>query len=162
MTEPSTTPTPQQITAYHEAGHAVIALALDRDVQRVSILPNQLRLGQCDLKKHKARKSQDPIEAEMLIFLGGPAAEARLTGEYCWGGAMQDLRHVRTLALRSAGSQKQVERIERRMLDKVEHLLSDPPVWLATQLIAEELLRSTTISGRAARHLFEQAAAKFS
>ena len=27
-------------TAYHEAGHAVVALALNRPVHRVSVLPN--------------------------------------------------------------------------------------------------------------------------
>ncbi|QDU25146.1 ATP-dependent zinc metalloprotease FtsH [Anatilimnocola aggregata] len=163
MTEPAKPelPAPSLATAYHEAGHAVIALALGRLVQRVSILPNQLRLGACELKKGKAKQTHDPVETEILIFLGGVAAEARFTGTYAWGGAQQDLRYVRSLTTQRAGSQKQIERLERRMLDKVEHLLDDPAVWLATKLIADELLRSTTISGRAAKHLFEQAAAKF-
>lgn len=148
-------------TAYHEAGHAVIALVLGRSVQRVSILPNQLRLGQCELKKGKVRQAHDPLEVEILILLGGLAAEACYTGEYAWGGAQQDLRAVRSLTMRRAGGEKQIERLERRLLDKVEHLLADPAVWRATELIAAELLRSTTISGRAARHLFDQAAAQF-
>ena len=29
-------------TAYHEAGHAVVALVHDRPVHRVSVLPNQI------------------------------------------------------------------------------------------------------------------------
>ncbi len=151
---------PNLATAYHEAGHAVIALALGRSVQRVSILPNQLRLGQCELKKGKVRQQHDPVETDILILLGGLAAEARFTGEYTWEGAQQDLGSVRTLTIRRSASQKQVERLERRLLDKVEHLLADPAVWLATEMIAAELLRSTTISGRTARHLFDQAAAR--
>ena len=147
-------------TAYHEAGHAVIALALGRNVQRVSILPNQLRLGQCELKKGRAKPAHDPVEVEILILLGGVAAEACFTGEYAWGGAQQDLRAVRTLTMQSVASQKQVERLERRLLDKVEHLLADPATWRATELIAAELVKSTTISGRAAKHLFDQAAAQ--
>lgn len=147
-------------TAYHEAGHAVIALALGRNVQRVSILPNQLRLGQCELKKGRARAAHDPVEVDILILLGGVAAEACYTGEYAWGGAQQDLRAVRSMTMQRANGEKQVARLERRLLDKVEHLLADPAVWRATELIAAELLRCTTISGRAARHLFDQAAAQ--
>jgi hypothetical protein len=147
-------------TAYHEAGHAVIALALGRNVQRVSILPNQLRLGQCELKKGRARAAHDPVEVDILILLGGVAAEACYTGDYAWGGAQQDLRAVRTKTMQRANGEKQVARLERRLLDKVEHLLADPAIWRATELIAAELLRCTTISGRAARHLFDQAAAQ--
>ena len=46
------------------------------------------------------------------------------------------------------------------MLDKAEYILDQPGVWLAVQRIAEELLLHTTISGRAARHLFDRAAAQ--
>jgi hypothetical protein len=147
-------------TAYHEAGHAVIALALGRDVQRVSILPNQLRLGQCQLKKGRAKPAHDPIEVEILILLGGVAAEACYTGKYAWAGAQQDMRAVRGMTSQRASGEKQVARLERRLLDKVEHLLADPVIWGAAELIAAELLRCTTISGRAARHLFDQAAAQ--
>ena len=43
------------------------------------------------------------------------------------------------------------------MLDKAEHLLDQPGVWSAIETIANELIRTTTISGRAARHFFDQA-----
>lgn len=155
------THSPHQIaTAYHEAGHAVLALALGRPVSKVSVLPNHLRLGQCDIQKGSFRPSKDLLETEILILLGGPAAEARFTGRYCWEGASQDLRGVRALVQRRAAGQRQAERLERRMLDKAEHILDQPPVWLAVERIAAELLRCSTISGRAARHLFDEAAAK--
>jgi hypothetical protein len=147
-------------TAYHEAGHAVIALALGRNVQRISILPNRLRLGECELKKGRAKPAHDPLEVDILILLGGVAAEARYTGKYEWAGGQQDLRAVRARTSQRASGEKQVARLERRLLDKVEHLLADPALWRATELIAAELFRCTTISGRAARHLFEQAAAQ--
>lgn len=148
----------QIATAYHEAGHAVMALFLGRPVQRVSILPNHLRLGQCEIQKGTFRPSKDVLETEILILLGGPAAEARVTGKFCVQGAAQDLRGVRKLVQRRAVGEKQVERLERRMLDKAEHILGQGVIWLAIQKIADELLRHTTISGRAARHLFDEAA----
>lgn len=154
------THSPHEIaTAYHEAGHAVLALALGRPVNRISVLPNQVRLGQCDIQKGSFRPSKDLLETQILILLGGLAAEARHTGRYCWEGAAQDLRGVRSLSQRRASGPRQVERLERRMLDKAEHLLDQPGVWLAVERISAELLRCTTISGRAARHLFDEAIA---
>lgn len=143
-------------TAYHEAGHAVIALALGRRVQRVSILPGRGWLGRCEFQKGRLRPSEDWLEREILISLAGAAAEARHTGAYAWDGAIADLRTVRRLAVQRA-SERQAERLERRLLAKVEHLLDQAGHWQAVELIAVELLRCETISGRAVRHLFDQA-----
>ena len=68
---------------------------------------------------------------------------------------MSDLLHVRRLAVQRAG-ERRAERLERRLLAKAEHLLSDDGHWRAVELIAAELLRRGEISGRAARHLFEE------
>ncbi|MBC7853580.1 MAG: cell division protein FtsH [Pirellulaceae bacterium] len=153
--------TPNEIaTAYHEAGHAVMALVLGRNVQRVSVQDNQLRLGHCEIKKGRFRPIKDGLETEILILLGGLAAETRQMGNYDSAGAAQDLRGVRSLTQLRAAGRRQVERLERRMLDKAEYILDQPGVWLAAQRIADELLRHTTLSGRAARHLFDQAAAQ--
>ena len=55
--------------------------------------------------------------------------------------------------------ERQAERLERRLLAKAEHLLAKDGYWRAVELIAAELLRRGSISGRAARHLFDQACA---
>jgi ATP-dependent Zn protease len=144
-----------EATAYHEAGHAVVALALDRPVHRVSVLPNRDRSGQCEFGKAVFRPTQDWVEREILISLAGLAAEARRTGTYAWEEAERDLRYVRKLA-RERASERAVERLERRMLSKVENLLADDGHWRAVELIAAELLKHGTISGRAAKHLFDR------
>jgi len=149
-----------KLTAYHEAGHAVVALIQGRDVHRVSILPNKSRLGQCDLKKGTTRAAKDWLETEVLILLAGAAAEGRISGQYCWKGAARDLRQVRALTLSRAGSEHQAERLERRYLEKVESLLSAAENWLAVELLAADLIQRRTISGRAARYHVEQAAAR--
>ena len=69
--------TTDQATAYHEAGHAVLAFVLDRPVQCVSILPDRDHLGICEFGKAVYRPSEDWLEREILIALGGIAAEAR-------------------------------------------------------------------------------------
>jgi ATP-dependent Zn protease len=148
-----------EATAYHEAGHAVIALVLGRPVQHVSILPDGTFLGRCEFGKGVTRPTDDWLEREILIALGGIAAEARHTGTYAWEGAARDQLFVRQLAVQRAG-ERRAERLERRLLAKAEHLLSREGHWRAVELIAAELLQKGAISGRAARHLFERGCAE--
>ncbi|OWK40856.1 cell division protein FtsH [Fimbriiglobus ruber] len=145
-------------TAYHEAGHAVVALALGRPVHRVSVLPNHERLGQCEFRKGVFRPSEDWLETEILISLAGLAAEARHTGTYDRAAAGRDLRYVRKLSVQRA-SERQLERYERRMLAKTENLLADDGHWRAVERIAAELVARGVVSGRAARHFFDEACA---
>src|SRR5262249_54816564 len=110
----------------------------------------------CEFKKGSFKPTHDTVETEILILLGGLAAEARRMGDYAWSGASADLRAVRGLTEMRAGSARQVARLERRLLDKAEHPLDQPGHWEAVTRIAEELLRTTVLSGRAARHFFEE------
>src|SRR5215813_10496337 len=112
-----------EVTAYHEAGHAVVALALGRPVHRVSILPDRERLGTFLFGKAVFRPSEDWLEREALIALGVLAAEARYTGVYALDGAARDRQYVAGLVLQRAGNARKAERLERRLLAKVEHLL---------------------------------------
>ncbi|WP_146401369.1 cell division protein FtsH [Planctomycetes bacterium CA13] len=151
-------------TAYHEAGHAVMALSLGRSIQKVTVSPTrtahgQSRLGVCELKKGRSKKSKDAVEDDTLILLAGMVAEARFTGSYCHQGASQDLRYVQSLLSNRAGNARQIERLQRRLLDKTEHLLLEPGHAKAIQQIANELVEKTTISGRAARHFYDQCVA---
>ena len=155
MSEP-TPPYGDAATAYHEAGHAVAALALGRLVHRVSILPTRDMLGWCSFQKGVTRPTDDWLEREILIALAGMAAEAQHTGTYDRASADRDLRFARKLALQRA-SERSLDRFERRMVAKTENLLSDDECWRAVELIAAEVLKCGEISGRAARHLYEQA-----
>jgi ATP-dependent Zn protease len=149
-------------TAYHEAGHAVMAMFLGRAIQKVTIIPGQShlgaqRLGACHLQKGKSRGSHDYLEVEVMIHLAGMVAESQITGRYCQQGAAQDLRFVRRMLQSRNEGEKQIERLEKRLLSKTEHHLLDIDQWRAVEAIAAELIRSETISGRAAKHLYEQA-----
>jgi DNA-binding CsgD family transcriptional regulator len=63
-------PAPEAVaTAYHEAGHAVAALALDRPVHKVSIRPDRDKAGICAFGKAVFRPSEDWLEREVLIAL---------------------------------------------------------------------------------------------
>src|SRR5688572_7589067 len=98
--------TPEHATAYHEAGHAVVALALGRPVTQVTIVADRDTLGLCEFGKGTFKPSADWLEREMLIALGGLAAEARFTGDYAWDAAHHDCRYVRRLAVERAGESR--------------------------------------------------------
>lgn len=140
------------LTAYHEAGHAVMALLMGRSVQKVSIIPSQNRLGVCKMQKGRVKQVQDKLEAEMLILLAGMAAEGRRAGKYNIAGASQDLHMVEKLAMSRSGNARQAEKLIHKTLDKTQHLLSNKGTWKAVKIIAEELLENESISGRAAKH----------
>jgi hypothetical protein len=149
-------------TAYHEAGHAVMAVLLGRQVLKVSIAPGQMgfgvRLGACEIRKGAGKGSKDWIEEEVLILLAGMVAQAQWVGEHCRQGAAQDLQGVRRLLSHSrAATERQLERLEQRMLDKTEYLLGDEAAAQAVAWVAADLLQKTSISGRAVRHWLEQA-----
>jgi ATP-dependent Zn protease len=143
-------------TAYHEAGHAVMSLALGRPGANVSVLARREYLGTCAFGKAVFRPSEDWLEREALIALAGPAAEARHTGRYAWGAAAQDLRYAEGLVAQRAGDGRRAERLLRRLLSKAEHLLGREENWRAVECLAAELLRLGEISGRTARHLFDE------
>jgi hypothetical protein len=173
MTLPETTPSNEaspsepkatvlMATAYHEAGHAVMALLLGRAVHKVTVAPGQilsgLRLGACEMRKGRIKASNDPLEDEVLILLAGMVAESQWTGNYCRQGASQDLLAVRRLLSQNrAHNERQLERLEQRLVDKTEHLLSDAAAVKAIASIAKELSEKTTLSGRAVRHWLTQA-----
>ena len=140
------------LTAYHEAGHAVMALLMGRSVQKVSIIPSQNRLGTCTMKKGRAKQVQDKLEAEILILLAGMAAEGRKSGRYNVQGATQDLRMVEKLAMTRSGNPRQATKLVHKLLDKTQHLLSNKSTWTAVKVIADELIEHESISGRAATH----------
>lgn len=152
-------------TAYHEAGHAVMALVLGRPVEKVTISPAKLqvggsRLGACKIQKGRTKASQDGLEDEVLILLSGMVAESHYTRRYCQAGAAQDLMAVRRLLSSRAPKEKQLERLAKRMLNKTEHLLDDEINRKAIVMIAKELVDKETISGRAVRHLLDLAASR--
>ena len=142
------------LTAYHEAGHAVMALLTGRSVKKVSIIPSQNRLGACTIQKGRTRQVQDKLEAEILILLAGMAAESRKSGRYNVQGASQDLRGVEKLALARSGNPRQAQKLVHKMLDKTQHLLNNKATWSAVKMIASELIEHESISGRAAKHHF--------
>ncbi|MDR0975408.1 MAG: ATP-dependent zinc metalloprotease FtsH [Christensenellaceae bacterium] len=92
----------KRITAYHEAGHAVVARLLqdDRTVQEVSIIPRGMAAGYTltndneDKTKHQTKSA---LEARLAMMLGGRAAEEIFIGDIT-SGASNDIKVATNLA----------------------------------------------------------------
>ena len=149
-------------TAWHEAGHALVAAIVGRPIQKLTITPANLqtggvRLGAVKFQKGRSKSTNDWLEDEVLILLAGMVAESKFTGQYCDDGARQDLRAVRNLINQRAATERQMEKLERRLLDKVEHLLEQDHHVAALKMIVDQLMKTQTIKGRTVIHFLNQA-----
>jgi cell division protease FtsH len=106
-------PADRERTAYHEAGHALLALLVPGNdpVHRVSIVPRGMALGATYQLPVDDRTSyaEDYLRARITSALGGRAAEQLVYGVVT-SGAENDLQHVteiaRHMVLRWAMSEK--------------------------------------------------------
>ena len=92
-----------------------------------------------------------------MILLAGIISEGRVTGTLNWSGANQDMLQLERMISSRVDQAKAAERLQRRLFDKTEHLLSQSEIWTAVEKIAQSLLQHRSLSGRAARHLFDEA-----
>ena len=152
-------------TAYHESGHAVVAISLGRQIKKATINQANLqtggvRLGAVMFEKGRSKPTDDWLEDEVIILLAGMVAEASFTGRYCEQGAAVDLRAVDRLLDSRVRTERQLDKLRQRLINKTEHLLSDPAHAMAVKAVANELLAKSEVSGRLVRHHLNQAIAQ--
>ena len=95
-------PKERQVVAYHEMGHALVAMAIPGSdpVQKVSIIPRGIAgLGYTLQRPTKDRflMSKGELENKMTVLLGGRAAEILLGGDM-FTGAADDLAKATDIA----------------------------------------------------------------
>ena len=90
-------------TAYHEAGHAIIAHRLDKldPVQLISIIPSGDALGYTLNPPTEDRFSvyRDELKQRIAMLLGGRVAEQIINGDFS-GGASNDIQRATSIARR--------------------------------------------------------------
>jgi hypothetical protein len=157
-------------TAYHEAGHAVVAVEMHRPLRRVTVVPDGARktLGCCEQapwprwfrrqpRRERDNRTRDFIEAQALIDFAGGIAEARFKGSRRRLGACRDRNNALTLLERLSGSRKECEAYAAWLYARTENLLAQGYVWRMVEAVAAELLRKGTLSGRQLRACCSQA-----
>ncbi len=91
----------KKMTAYHEAGHAMVAWMLDEldPVHKVTIVPRGRALGVTQLRPDEERHSvgEQRLHQQLAMMLGGRAAEKLVFDEYT-ANASDDLKRATDLA----------------------------------------------------------------
>lgn len=91
----------KKLTAYHEAGHAIVLRALSdtQKVERVSIIPSGAAGGYTAHKPHEDMyyTTKHNLMVEIMVALGGRAAEQIILGEVSTG-ASSDLQSCNMIA----------------------------------------------------------------
>jgi cell division protease FtsH len=93
----------KRMTAYHEAGHAIVAWLLPEldPVHKVTIVPRGRALGVTWLqpKEERLNYGEKRLKSQLAMMLGGRAAEKLVFDEYT-AGAQDDLKKSTDLARR--------------------------------------------------------------
>jgi cell division protease FtsH len=101
-----TNPDERRIVAYHEGGHALVALMTPSadPVQRITIVPHGRALGVTEQRSDEDRRNygRDQLLARLAVQLGGRAAEEIVFGQPSTG-AESDLKAATDLARRMVG-----------------------------------------------------------
>jgi ATP-dependent Zn protease len=97
-----TRPSRKEKTAYHEAGHAVIAAELRIQFNSVSVIADDDSLGHILIENYTPSDNEEranlQIEKRIMVDLAGMAAEHKLNGRDDWRGAASDLSSAIDLA----------------------------------------------------------------
>ena len=99
----------KEITAYHEAGHALIAKLVDKNnsVTKVSIIPSTKGVGgfSLNIPADKIYRTKKDLYSNIMVALGGRAAEEIIYGkENITTGASSDLEKATDIALSLVGT----------------------------------------------------------
>ena len=145
----------EEITAWHEAGHAFVAVYLGGQVESLSIDPvfddGPERFGDTTVHWDRSRFSSDKLRQNaVLVALAGPVVEMIHTGDLYHPATVAEWRQDWELAWRAAAfvtaEDKRMEFLRQTTIDLYETLSQDNH-WAAIGAIVDHLTAYETLSG---------------
>lgn len=143
-----------ELVAYHEAGHALMALLLGGQVQQVTIEPDNDdgpdRYGDTQVLWRRAKFSDKEFaEMAVQVCLAGPVAEMIYSGEPYhpgfvaeWAGDWRDAWEA--AAPLHADERKRLKYLEDVSI-RLHHRLKEDDLWAAIASLADNLLAHETL-----------------
>ena len=152
-------------TAFHEAGHAVVAHVLGRGIVRITINAGEDFYGQVlntrfsdsfrpDVETSGHTRSF--IEREVKICFAGNAAESARLGREVRGGAHHDFASAVDLLSHLTGSNEEIEAYANWLWVCTKNKIKTPLNWSLITALAQELLKKREMSGREAKRFLNE------
>jgi cell division protease FtsH len=139
----------KKITAYHEAGHALVMCKLEHTepLHKVTIIPRGMYLGATFSlpEKDKYHESKSQLLDEIAGIMGGRIAEELIFGDYT-SGAAGDIRQATTIARKMVTEWGMSERIG--MVNVSEHE--------EHMFLGRDLFKGREVSEQTAREVDEE------
>lgn len=150
----------KRVTAYHEAGHTVLAVLHESEIEEVTIVASEDAEGHVkrfSLMKESVQygdsmKDRDTVEKDIMIFLAGALAERRVVAELDPQTAAWDYHHVHDAVTYMTGSNKESEAYLEWLTIRTNQTLDR--LWPHVEAIATLLLERQTLSGPEAVAIF--------
>lgn len=149
-------------TAYHEAGHAYIAVYHGAKVRSVTIDPDNddgpARFGDTQIVWKRSRLTEKQFrERAIQVSLAGPVAEMLYTGDPFHPGLVAEWAHDWQAAwemaeLLFADQRKRLEYLE-QVTGALYRLLDSEPHWSAVAALADHLLAHDTLESEEVREI---------
>jgi ATP-dependent Zn protease len=142
-----------ELDAYHEAGHAYMAIRLGGRVTLVSIEPESddgpRRSGETQVRWSRKLTERQLCERAIQVALAGPVAEMLYSGSPYHPGLVAEWAQDWQMA------RQQAQRIEflERMTVALYRQLDVEPHWSAIAALADHLLAHETLEGTQVREI---------
>ena len=143
-------------TAYHEAGHALMAVQVGARIDSVTIDPDwdegPQRFGDTQIEWNlEATSEREFLEKRIMVALAGPVAEMIYTGDPFHPGLVAEWATDWNEAWLAASSidlapQKRLQFLE-QITRELHSLLNEDRQWSALAALADELLAHETLEG---------------
>lgn len=148
----------RRLTAYHEAGHAVMAHLCGQRITGLELSEEGDLAGACTSVRlqpvHPSSASLEVIEQHIRSVLAGMVAEARISGRGGWDEGCADLDVAVRLTMRLVGDCERVLPYLEATRAQVEGELAEH--WDVVEALADELLIAGSLNGPAARAILER------
>jgi hypothetical protein len=150
-----------EITAYHEAGHAVAFYLLHKRFKHVTIKPEGEKWGEIIYRKKILKQRTIPSERELKVIkrewmasLAGPIAEGILFGK-C---EFKDILPLQGLPSKRTEHERKIDEFFwKQLFVETKLLIYTPWNWHAVGALADELEKQKTIRYKEARKIIRYA-----
>ena len=143
----------ERLTAFHEAGHAVMAELCGRLLTEVEIVGDREHAGSVQSRAFNPspEAEAEDVERHLKIILAGTVAEAMVSGRQGWDETSEDLDAAVRLGMRLVDDCEDVLPLLESLGAQVERDLHAH--WQAVEMLAAELLDRKTLTGSEVRKL---------